>query len=833
MTVGGSVSTEPSATVDLRGQDWGVLGRALDGGGRMGELIRARDWAATPLGPPGQWSTSLRSAVALCVSSRFPMRLFWGPELVMIYNDAYSPIPGDKHPACLGRPCAEVWPEVWDDVGPLIAGVLDGGPGTWSEDHLLVLNRHGYPEECYFTLSYSPVFDDDGSVGGVMAAVSETTGRVLTERRLGTLRLLSDRVGDARTEAEVCQRAVEAIASDDADLPFAALYLADDRWASLGLTASEGTPVRAWPASVGRDAAAGGLDASLWSVLEYAAVVVEEVDVDTASGRRSMFMVPVVYTDAEGPLGVLVLCVNPRRRLDRDLRDFVDLVAAHVATALAAQRRAARREALAAASLALSGVATLGAVLDTVTEQSRALVGALDAAVDLEVGDGWEGAITPGGPSPQPRTTGSRADDLVVPLVGRDGQRLGALRVGERVVGRYTPDDEAVLAQFAQMASARIENTRLYERERDVAVALQRSLLPQAMPPAPGLVVASRYLPGADGTEVGGDWYDVIELPDRCTGLVIGDVLGRGVRAAAVMGQLRAVLRAYALEGLAPAALLTRLDLVVRSFDETQLTTCTYAIYDPARRTLTMATAGHLPPVVISPGGGALLLELDPGLPLGAGGNGVEPDYRDVVLGLAPGSSMLLFTDGLIEERGRSLGQGLEQLREAVGWPGTSAEELCDRALQALGRDLAHDDDTALLAVRSLPGDDRGEGVGVIELGASLRSPQRARRFVRARLESHAVAAAVADSAELLVSELVTNVIVHAENALSVSVAITDTLVSIAVHDADAVIPRSGLQADSLAEGGRGLALVDQVASRWGADLLPDGKRVWFELDLT
>lgn len=833
MTVGGSVSAEPSA-VDLRDPGWGVLGRALDGAGRMGELIRTYDWASTPLGPPSQWSTSLRSAVSLCVSSRFPMRVFWGPELVMIYNDAYSPIPGDKHPACLGQPCAEVWPEVWDDVGPLIRGVLGGGPATWSEDHLLVLNRHGYPEECYFTLSYSPVIDDDGSVGGVMAAVSETTGRVLTERRLATLRLLSDRVGDAITEGEVCRQAVEAVSSDDADLPFAAVYLADQRWESLRLTASEGVPVLPWPASVPRGPlAAGSLDASLWSVLEYATVVIEEVDPETADGRRSLMLVPLIYTDAEGPLGVLVLCLNPRRRPDRDLRDFVDLVACHVATALAAQRRAARRQALADASLALSGAASLGAVIDTVTEQSRSLVHAQEAVVDLEVGDGLEGTISPGATAGQRRSRQVSADVLVVPLVGRDGQRLGALRLGERVVGSYTPDDEAVLAQFAQMASARIENTRLYERERDVAVALQRSLLPQATPAAPGLVVACRYLPGADGTEVGGDWYDVIELPDRRTGLVIGDVLGRGVRAAAVMGQLRAVLRAYALEGLDPAALLTRLDLVVRSFDETQLTTCTYAIYDPARRTLTMSTAGHLPAVVIGPGGGATLLELEPGLPLGAGGNGVEPDYRDVVLGLAPGSSMLMFTDGLVEERGQSLGDGLEQLRRAIRWPGTSAEELCDRALQALGRDLSHDDDTALLAVRSLPDDDHGEGIGVIELGASLRSPRRARRFVRARLESHGITSAVADSAELLVSELVTNVIVHAENAMSVSVAVTDSVVTIAVNDGDAMIPRSGLHADSLDEGGRGLALVDQLASRWGADLQPDGKRVWFELDLT
>ena len=727
MAVGGTDQVSaPAIEIDLRETDWGWLGRALDAGGEMGRRIRAARWDATALGPPGGWSTSLQTALALVLTSRFPMRLFWGPELVMLYNDAYSAIPGDKHPACLGRPAAQVWPEIWDDIGPMLAGVVAGGPATWSEDRMLVLDRYGYPEECYFTFSYSPVIDDDQSVGGVIAAVHETTGRVLSERRLRTLRSLAERVAAARSREEVCTSAVEAVVTDGVDVPFAAMYLVDDERRTLVQVASSGTDEREWPDRVprARDDEGPDLDRALWTAVEQAHV--EQVS-------RSLLLVPVVCSGYVMPTGVLALCASPHRQMDTELRAFVDLVARHVATCLGAQEHAARRQALADASLALSRSPTLGSVLDTVAAQARTLVGARRALVRLVPRGRREQALESvstasgdGVPHVVPQAAAVRG--VVVALVGRQDTALGHLEVTDPGNGTFVGDDEAILVQLARMASVRIENTRLYERERDVAVALQRSLLPQATPAAPGLVVASRYLPGADGTEVGGDWYDVIELPGRRTGLVIGDVLGRGVRAAAVMGQLRAVLRAYALEGLTPAALLTRLDVVLRSIDDSQLTTCTYAVFDPSDRSLTLATAGHLPPLALTPQGEAVLLALDPGLPLGVGGHGVDPGYTDTTVHLAPGGSLMLFTDGLVEGRQLPVGDGLEMLREAMHGTDASPEELCDRALQAMGRDLTHDDDTALLAVRLLPGDSPpGAGTTVIELAAP-----RPRRFVRA-----------------------------------------------------------------------------------------------------
>ncbi len=199
----------------------------LAGGGEMGALMRALDWSATPLGPVGDWPQSLRTSVSICLASRFPMLIWWGPELVMLYNDAYRPILGaTKHPAAMGQRGRECWPEIWDVIGPMLTGVLARGDATWSEDQLLLLNRNGYVEECYFTFSYSPIRDESGGIGGIFTAVTETTERVLGERRLRTLRALASAV-EARTTEDACHRAMDALAENSADIPFALLYLLD------------------------------------------------------------------------------------------------------------------------------------------------------------------------------------------------------------------------------------------------------------------------------------------------------------------------------------------------------------------------------------------------------------------------------------------------------------------------------------------------------------------------------------------------------------------------------------------------------------------------------
>ncbi|MGH2347825.1 MAG: PAS domain-containing protein, partial [Chloroflexota bacterium] len=214
-------------SVDGQGRDTGVA-EVLSGGGEMGALMRALDWAPTPLGRVESWPQSLRTALSICLASRFPILIWWGPELVMLYNDAYRPMLGaTKHPHALGRRGSECWPEIWDLIGPMLDGVVARGEATWSDDQLLPLDRNGYVEECYFTFSYSPIRDETGEIGGVFTAVTETTDRVLGERRLGTLREVAARTAQARTAEDACAYAAAALSYNQADLPFALLYLLD------------------------------------------------------------------------------------------------------------------------------------------------------------------------------------------------------------------------------------------------------------------------------------------------------------------------------------------------------------------------------------------------------------------------------------------------------------------------------------------------------------------------------------------------------------------------------------------------------------------------------
>lgn len=195
-------------------------------GGEMGELMRTLDWSQTPLGPVEQWPQSLRTAVSICLASRFPMLIWWGPELVMLYNDAYRLILGDnKHPQAMGQRGRECWPEIWNIIGPMLEGVLTRGEATWSDNQMLPLVRNGYVEECYFTFSYSPIRDETGGIGGVFTAVTETTGQVLGGRRLHTLHELAERTAEAQNEADVCAISAETLAENIADIPFALLYL--------------------------------------------------------------------------------------------------------------------------------------------------------------------------------------------------------------------------------------------------------------------------------------------------------------------------------------------------------------------------------------------------------------------------------------------------------------------------------------------------------------------------------------------------------------------------------------------------------------------------------
>jgi hypothetical protein len=196
----------------------------LGGGGEMGALMRALDWNKTPLGPAEQWPQSLKTAVRIMLTSRQPIWIGWGPELIYLYNDAYKSIIGGKHPWALGKPTSIVWQEIWGDIGPMLATAMTGIEGTYVEEQLLVMERNGYPEETYYTFSYSPIPDDDGSAGGIICANTDDTQRVIGERQLFLLRQLAADASEARTWQEACDRSLRAISTDKRDVPFALLY---------------------------------------------------------------------------------------------------------------------------------------------------------------------------------------------------------------------------------------------------------------------------------------------------------------------------------------------------------------------------------------------------------------------------------------------------------------------------------------------------------------------------------------------------------------------------------------------------------------------------------
>jgi PAS domain S-box-containing protein len=289
---------------------------------------------------------------------------------------------------------------------------------------------------------------------------------------------------------------------------------------------------------------------------------------------------------------------------------------------------------------------------------------------------------------------------MVVPLYARR-RVVGALTlVAAESARRFDTDDLSLAEDLGRRAALAIDNARLYTQEHSAAAALQRGLLP-ALPVVPGLDLAARYLTGTDGAQVGGDWWDVLPLPDGATGLAVGDVMGHDMAAAAAMGQLRSVLRSYAWEGDTPASVLDRLDRLVQGLETAQLATVIYARLEPAPGPggrLRWGNAGHLPPLLQSPDGSVCLL--DDGASVLIGAPAIE-ERAEATRPMSVGSTLLLYTDGLLERRGESLDEGLARLVEVVGRhdPSAGAEELCRRVQSELTSD-ALDDDVALLAVR-------------------------------------------------------------------------------------------------------------------------------------
>ena len=288
---------------------------------------------------------------------------------------------------------------------------------------------------------------------------------------------------------------------------------------------------------------------------------------------------------------------------------------------------------------------------------------------------------------------------LIVPLAAR-GHTLGAITLVSAESGRtYGSEDLRFGEDLARRAAVAVDNSRLYSREHRAAVTLQKSLLPRQLPEVPGVQFAARYLPATSELDVGGDWYDAIPLADGSVGVAIGDVVGHGIEAAAVMGQFRNALRAYVLDGRGPDAAVERLNRLTRTFDQNDMATLAYAVIDTAGSSIRYVRAGHPPPLVRRADGEVSQLNGKGALPVGVAPN---VRYPSSTLKLAPGSTLFLYTDGLVERRGKSLDEGIAQLEAVLSSAPDSLEALCDHVLQALVPEAERDDDIALLAVRPL-----------------------------------------------------------------------------------------------------------------------------------
>jgi signal transduction histidine kinase len=339
------------------------LEQLFAGAGEMAGLIRGTDWSTSALGPFEAWPQSLRTAVSICLGSRHPIVLWWGPERWMFYNDGYRPMLGNsKHPQFLGRPGQGCWAEIWDIIGPMMDQVIETGEATWSENLFLLMDRSGYLEETYYTFSYSPIRDETGRPSGIFNACSETTGRVLGDRRM---KMLREMTVEARTASEAASLCAEVMGRSARDIPFALIYFLDDQRKHLRLAAHAGLP-SGTPASPPMVEMTGATDTG-WPLARVAELGRSEIVDDL--GRRfdclprepwdepahQAMLLPITRPGWNQPAGVLVLGVSPRRAFDDDYRGFFDLVAGHVAMAVsnarAYEEERARAEKLAALDL--------------------------------------------------------------------------------------------------------------------------------------------------------------------------------------------------------------------------------------------------------------------------------------------------------------------------------------------------------------------------------------------------------------------------------------------------------------------------------------------------
>ncbi|MQA94007.1 MAG: SpoIIE family protein phosphatase [Streptosporangiales bacterium] len=459
----------------------------------------------------------------------------------------------------------------------------------------------------------------------------------------------------------------------------------------------------------------------------------------------------------------------------------------------------------------------------------------------LPEGSPWASAMTSGRAVHIPRVTSAMAEAIGLTMPGRDlktllaGQSLlivplvaRGVALGNLVLQRkperlcFDGMDVDAAEALAQRAALSMDNARLFRQESRASDTLQRGMLPDGPPDLPGLEVRYRYLPASRAVKVGGDWFDTIPLPGGRVALVMGDVMGHGLQSASVMGQLRTAVRTLAPLDLPPEEVLRQLDELAQRLGDDRIATCVYCVYDPVTHACDIGNAGHIPPVLIHPDGRSELLEIPSGAPIGVGG----VPFGTLRVPAPPGSRLVLCTDGLVELRDQDIDVGLNALRVELAGRDRPLDEVSDAVIHALCT-ADRLDDVALLVARfsGLPGED----VVSWRLSAEPAEVRRARALTRAALRGWDLEE-LAETVELLVSELLTNAVRYAAGPVGLRLIRTDVLLC-EVDDTGHHLPNLCRPRDD-EESGRGVFLVSSLARRWGTHRTGTGKVVWFDLAL-
>ncbi|MFI9000555.1 SpoIIE family protein phosphatase [Streptomyces sp. NPDC053541] len=417
-----------------------------------------------------------------------------------------------------------------------------------------------------------------------------------------------------------------------------------------------------------------------------------------------------------------------------------------------------------------------------------------------------------------------------LPLIAQ-ARPIGALGLLYSDRTGFSADERNLLVALGSSIAQSLQRAMLYEQDHDLAEGLQQAMLPRRIPDVPGTQIAVRYRSARLGRDIGGDWYDIIQLPGGRVGAVIGDVQGHDTHAAAVMGQLRIVLRAYAAEGHTPATVMARASVFLHELDTERFATCTYAEADPATGLVQIVRAGHVDPMVRDPGGGARRLPVEGGLPLGLSAEFGRLDYPVTAVELDPGQTLLLYTDGLVEKPGADLDEGLEWLTSLVRRGPRDLDLLADRLCDVVD-ERGGEDDVAVLLLRR-EGDRSPQSGGRLQQHVGQNDPEAlssARHMIRAAVRAWG-AGGRSDEIELVADELMTNALMHTDGGAVVTLRMLagpEHRLRVEVEDRSSALPRRR-EAGDAGVSGRGLLLVERLSDRWGVEPRGGGKCVWCE----